>query len=62
MTEEEKIMTKWRVGRRNPRIIYAQVGPEPDHDADEMIGTFDTPALARDAVKRHNQHWWHTKE
>jgi hypothetical protein len=43
----------WRVGRRNGRVVYALRGDVATDD-DPMIGTFDTPALAFEAVRAHN--------
>jgi len=44
----------WRVGRRVPRNIYAQLGPDPD-DGDVAIGQLDSSILAADAVASHNE-------
>jgi hypothetical protein len=45
----------WRTGRRVPRNIYAQVGPEPDHTADVMIGGMDHSDVAAAVVALHNR-------
>ncbi len=47
------LTSPWRVGRRVPRNVYAQVGADPSDD-DLLIGQFDTGQLAREAVYRHN--------
>lgn len=44
---------EWRQGRSQPRNIYARTGGE-DWKADPMIGQFDTPGLAEEAVGSHN--------
>ena len=44
----------WRVGRRNGRVIYAMLNGDEPSDDDVMIGTFDSAALAADAVTAHN--------
>lgn len=43
----------WRVGRKVGRTIYAQSGPTASDD-DRLIGTMDTPELAAEAVRTHN--------
>ena len=45
---------RWRTGRRNGRVIYAQRGTEAS-DGDPMIGAMDTPDLARNACRAHNR-------
>ncbi len=45
---------RWRTGRKVGRTIYAQLGPEPSDD-DPIIGMMDTPELAEQAVRDHNQ-------
>lgn len=45
---------RWRVGRRNPRAIYALVSLRPS-DADVFIGALDTAAIATEAVAAHNE-------
>jgi ATP-dependent Clp protease ATP-binding subunit ClpC len=45
---------RWRPGRRNGRTLYAQRGTEASDD-DPMIGTMDTPELARAACRAHNR-------
>jgi hypothetical protein len=50
-----EIDMKWRTGRRNCRIIYAQSGETPT-DNDQMIGVMDTVELARMVVTNHNVH------
>jgi hypothetical protein len=42
----------WRVGRSNPRNLYADTGP--DWKGHPPIGVMDSPELARDAVEAHN--------
>jgi hypothetical protein len=37
---------KLRVGRRNGRNLYVQIGAEPDHDNDAPVGMVDTDELA----------------
>lgn len=44
---------RWRVGRKVGRTIYAQLRDVPSDD-DVLIGTMDTPVLAKDAVTAHN--------
>lgn len=44
---------EWRQGRSQPRNVYARTGGE-DWKADPMIGQFDTPGLAAEAVGSHN--------
>lgn len=44
----------WRTGRKVGRTIYAQAGREPS-DVDELIGVMDTPDLAEEAVRAHNE-------
>jgi len=45
--------TRWRVGRKVGRTIYAIVETETaDHDV--LIGTMDTIELAKEAVRGHN--------
>lgn len=47
------VLVPWRVGRKVPRNIYAQLGAEPsDNDLD--IGRMDTAALAEAVVAAHN--------
>lgn len=36
------------------RAVYAQAGRHPSDD-DDLIGMFDTPELAAEAVRAHNQ-------
>jgi hypothetical protein len=43
----------WRQGRSQPRNVYARAGGQ-DWKADPMIGHFDTPELAAEAVNAHN--------
>jgi hypothetical protein len=45
--------SRWRNGRHNGRLIYAQLGPEPD-DTDPMIGSMDSGELAARVVSEHN--------
>ena len=49
----DPVTSWWRVGRRNGRVIYALRG-DVASDNDPMIGSFDTPALAFEAVRAHN--------
>ena len=49
----DPVTSWWRVGRRNGRIVYALHGDVATDD-DPMIGSFDTPALAFEAVRAHN--------
>ena len=44
---------RWRTGRKVGRTIYAQIGEFPSDD-DVLIGVMDTPVLADDAVRAHN--------
>jgi hypothetical protein len=48
-------VTLWRVGRKDARTIYIQLGPEPA-DNDILAGMMDTPELAALAVKAVNEH------
>ena len=43
----------WRPGRSQPRNVYARTGGD-DWKADLMIGHFDTPELAAEAINSHN--------
>jgi hypothetical protein len=43
----------WRQGRTQPRNVYARSGGD-DWKADPLIGHFDTPELAAEAVNSHN--------
>jgi hypothetical protein len=47
------LSSRWRTGRHNGRVLYAQLGPEPD-DSDPMIGSMDTPELGARVVRDHN--------
>lgn len=49
----DPVECKWRVGRRNPRVIYAQLGTEPSDD-DFMIGAMDDAEIAHEVVESHN--------
>lgn len=44
----------WRTGRKLGRTVYAQRGAEPSDD-DQLIGVMDTPELAAEACRAHNQ-------
>jgi len=44
----------WRTGSRVGRTIYAVGGPPGPDGGDPLIGTMDTPDLAREAVNAHN--------
>lgn len=54
MDLKDYIAVPWRVGRKVGRTIYAQLGPL-DSDEDPLIGTLDTPELAEEAVRAHNE-------
>lgn len=43
----------WRTGRKVGRTIYAMTGPVPS-DSDALIGMMDTPVLAEEACRAHN--------
>lgn len=45
---------KWRVGRKVGRTLYAMLYDE-DSDSDVLIGMMDTPQLAEEAVRAHNE-------
>lgn len=44
---------EWRVGSHIGRTVYAVTGTT--HDEHPLIGLFDTPELAAEAVQAHNQ-------
>ncbi len=48
------LVLPWRTGRKVGRTIYAHRATEPS-DEDPLIGVMDTPELAADIVKRHNE-------
>lgn len=50
---DDVIATRWRVGSKVGRTIYAEI-PGTEHDAHPLIGMMDTPALAEEVVKAHN--------
>ncbi|HSX47344.1 MAG TPA: hypothetical protein VLF63_01075 [Patescibacteria group bacterium] len=47
------VKSKWRVGRKVGRTVYAQINKVPS-DEDTLIGVFDSKELAEEAVKSHN--------
>lgn len=51
----ELVKCVWRTGRKNKRVIYAQIGDEPDYDNDPMIGAMDDWDCAADVVEAHNR-------
>ena len=53
MPDFDPVETKWRTGRKNHRIIYAQLKDVPD-DLDPMIGVMDSIQLARETISTHN--------
>jgi len=50
---DRRLSLPWRVGRRVPRHMYAQLGTGAD-DEDVYIGTLETPELAAEACAGHN--------
>ena len=53
MTPTNLHLMRWRTGRKVGRTIYAQTGSAAS-GRDPLIGTMDSPALARAAVDAHN--------
>jgi hypothetical protein len=54
MDKSDFVDFPWRTGRTVGRTIYAQGGPRPTPN-DPLIGTMDTPELATEVVRTHNQ-------
>jgi len=52
---------KLRAGRRNPRTLYLQVGPEPDDTVDLPIGLLIDTDVA-DLIGRGLTSPWHLNE
>lgn len=51
----ELVKCVWYTDSKNKRVIFAQVGDEPDYDNDPMIGAMDDWDCAAEVVEAHNR-------
>lgn len=50
---ERREHSRWRHGRKQPRSIYLQLGPEPS-EHDPLIALTEDWRLARRIIREHN--------